>query len=83
MLLLLEVAVQGGDGGEHELDCLLWWVGDHQQYGQLEGQGESPGGGETQSVGQGAGWSQISETKTKKNDKISRLHNGWGQSGGV
>ena len=29
-------------------------------------------------VGQGAGWSQVSETKTRVNDKISRLHNGWG-----
>ena len=44
-------------------------MGDHQQHGQLEG--ESPGGGETQSLGQGAGWSQISETKTKVNDNIS------------
>ena len=37
----------------------------------------------TQTVGQGAGWSQISETKTTINDKFSRLHNGWGWSGGV
>ena len=32
----------------------------------------------TQTVGQGAGWSHISETKTSINYKISRLHNGWG-----